>query len=395
MTVITNARVVFPDRIRTGGVVLDGGKISAVFEGDFRGASGSLELIDAGGLYLSPGWIDLHAHGAGGSDYMDGTPQAMEQAAKTQLRHGVTGVVPTALSGSREELRAVVDNFHLVKERMKDGPNLLGLHFEGPYFSPVQCGAQDPAFLRIPDPAEYEELVEKAAGAVKLWSSAPELPGALDLGRYLQKHGVVAAIGHSDAEYRQAEAAWENGYSHITHLYSAMSTIHRVDGYRRLGVAEAAYLLEGFTVELITDGCHLPPELIQLVYRLKGPDKICLITDSMRGAGMPEGKSLLGSLKNGQEVVIEHGVAWMPDHSSFAGSVATGDRLVRVVHQECGIPLWDAVRMASLTPARVLGLDAQKGSITAGKDADLLLFDDAIDIKKIFVMGCPIPMKEA
>ena len=263
---------------------------------------------------------------------------------------------------------------------------MLGLHLEGPYFSHSQAGAQDPAHMRDPDPEEAEEMLAACPDIVR-WSLAPELPGALEMGRALTERGVLAAIGHSDATYAQVKESIEAGFSHITHLYSACSTITRVSGFRRGGVVEAAYVLDGLTSEIIADGCHLPPELLQMAYRFIGPKRLCLITDAMRAAGQTGGESILGSLENGQRVIIEDGVAKMPDRTSFAGSVCTADRLVRNMVRLAGASLPDAVEMVTATPARIIGKQDVTGLVAPGRKADLVLFDGDIHVKKVWTDG--------
>lgn len=386
-TVVKNANLIGRNAVSFGSLLIEDGRISEVGRGAVEVTDPSVSVIDAKNRYVAPGFIDLHTHGAGGSDYMDGTVDCIVTAAGMQMRHGVTTVLPTTLTSTVEELFSTIDNFRRARERMMDGPNMPGLHLEGPYFSLSQKGAQDPRFIRNPDPAEYQKIVEYADGAIARWSAAPELDGALAFGDYLTRHRILASIAHSNAEYKHVAEAYRHGYTHVTHLYSGMSTIVRRGGFRFLGVVESAYVIDGMTVEIIADGCHLPPELLELVYKCKGPDKTCLVTDSMRGAGMPDGESVLGSLKNGQRVIIEDGVAKMPDHVSFAGSVATADRLVRVMHSQAGVSLWDCAAMMSATPARVMGIFDRKGSLAEGKDADLVFFDDDISVSRVLVGG--------
>jgi len=343
-------------------------------------------VIDVGGAYIAPGFIDIHTHGAGGHDFMDGSVEAIMEAARTHLRYGTTTIMPTTLTSDLDELFDTLDKFAQAKSKLKDGPNLHGLHLEGPYFSREQAGAQDPRYIKNPDPDEYRRIVGYS-GEVKRWTIAPELPGALEMGRYLSERGILCSMGHTNAVYEDVVAAVENGFRLVTHLYSAMSGVRRINAYRYAGVIESALLLDELTVEVIADGVHLPKSLLQLTYKVKGPDRICLVTDSMRGAGMPEGESILGSLKDGQRVIIEDGVAKLPDRSAFAGSVSTSDRLVRTMVKLAEVPLADAVKMATLTPAKLLGIDHCKGVIAPGKDADLVVFDAHINVSLVMVGG--------
>ena len=209
----------------------------------------------------------------------------------------------------------------------------------------------------------------------------------MEFGRKLNQRGILAAIGHTDATSEDVAEALENGYTHLTHLYSGMSGVMRRNAYRYAGVVESAFLFDQLTVEIIADGIHLPPSLLQLIYKQLGPSRIALITDSMRAAGMGPGESMLGSLKDGLKVIVEDGVAKLPDRTAFAGSVATADRLVRNMIQLAGVPLLHAVQMMTITPARICKIDTAKGSLTIGKDADLVIFDDDIQLKTTLING--------
>lgn len=341
--------------------------------------------IDAGGRYVSPGFIDIHVHGGGGADFLDGTAEAFLTAAALHAKFGATTVIPTATSGELSETLGLRRAFEEASRRNAQGADMPGLHLEGPYFAMSQRGAQDPRHLRCPEPEEYMRILEEC-GPILRWSAAPELPGALDLGRELRRRGILAAVGHSDADYGEVCAAYRAGYTHVTHLYSSMSTVHRKNAFRYGGVVEAAYLIDGMTVEIIADGKHLPPELLQFVYKFKGPERTALVTDAMRGAGMPDGPSMLGHREKGLAVIIEDGVAKMPDRSGFAGSVATMDRLVRNMVRLAHVPLTDAVRMATDTPARIMRL-GDRGRIAPGLRADLTVFDEDIRVVRTVVGG--------
>src|SRR5699024_7633747 len=261
----------------------------------------------------------------------------------------------------------------------KDGAEFLGLHLEGPYFSMAQRGAQDPRYIRDPDPNEYEDILASTKSIVR-WSAAPERKGALKFGRKLRERGILPAFAHTEAVYDDIVKALENGYTLATHLYSGMLGTTRKNAFRHAGAVESSLLIDNINVELIADGCHLPVPLLQLVYKCKGADKIALITDAMRAAGMPPGKYILGNKNNGIEVIVEDDVAKLPDRSSFAGSVATTDRLIRTMVKKAEIPLSEAIKMMSSTPASIMGISDKKGSLSEGKDADIVLFDDDIKI---------------
>ncbi|MBU1823237.1 MAG: amidohydrolase family protein, partial [Bacteroidetes bacterium] len=255
-----------------------------------------------------------------------------------------------------------------------------------PYFAQSQRGAQDPRYIRDPDPAEYEAILAHS-NSITRWSAAPELPGALAFGRRLREKNILAAVAHTEAIHEDVVLAAENGYSLMTHLYSAMLGVTRRNAFRYAGAVESAFLLDEMDVEIIADGIHLPPPLLKLVYKIKGPDRIALITDAMRAASLPPGDSILGPKDNGLRVLVEDGVAKLPDRTSFAGSVATADRLVRTMVQQADVPLLDAIRMITATPARIMGVDSRKGSLTIGKDADLVLFDEDIRVSMTMVGG--------
>lgn len=387
MKTFINAKIILPNSIIENGFLIEkGGKIAEF--GDMKNFTECGEsVINCEGLYLSPGFIDIHTHGGGGFDFMDGTTEAMVGASRAHLKHGTTSLLPTTLTSSDEDLFLTIENFKKAQKVTENMPNLLGLHLEGPYFNLEQKGAQDERYIINPKSEHYNKIMKKADGAILRWSLAPELEGAMEMANALSKQNVMVSIAHSNATYKQVEEAVKNGFSHITHLYSAMSTISRKDGYRVLGIIESAYIFDELTVEIIADGAHLPKELLKLIVKCKDNDKICLVTDSMRGADMPDGASILGGIKDGQAVILEDGIAKMPDRSCFAGSVATADRLIRVMTKEAGLSLEGAVAMLSLNPARFINYDKKKGSIDLGKDADLILFDDGINIKNVFVCG--------
>lgn len=384
--VIYNGEVLTPsENIGDGAVVIEDGKITGVEK--HKPQITDAHYIDACGCYISPGFIDLHTHGAGNADFMDNTVEACLQVAYTHAIHGTTLLFPTTLTSTNEELFEFFDIYEKAKAENVNGAAFGGIHLEGPYFSHAHRGAQDSRFLKNPDPKDYELILERSKGNIACWSIAPELPGALELGRGLVKRGIRPSIAHTEATYDDVVAAYEVGYKQMTHFYSAMNGITRHNAKRYAGCIEAGYLIDDMAIEIIADGVHVPKPLLQLVMKTKGVDNIMLVTDSMRGAGMPEGKSILGSLKNGQEIIIEDGVAKLLDRSAFAGSVATADRLVRTMVQIAEVPLIDAVCMISTTPARIAGLESTKGKIAIGYDADIVIFDKDINVQTTIVKG--------
>ena len=385
--VIGPVRLVEKDGIRENtDVEVKDGKIAGVHD---YNPKETLPRVEGENRYLAPGFIDLHVHGGGGSDFMDGTAEAFTTAVRAHMQHGTTAIAPTTLTASLDELCGVFDVFRQVKASPEAAelPELLGIHMEGPYVAPSQAGAQDPQYIRCPEDGSYKLLAEAAQGAILIWTVAPELPGAAKICEDLRKTGIRFSLGHTEAQYKHVKEAVDSGYTMATHLFSSMSTITRENGFRRLGVIESSLLMDEIDVEVIADGMHLPPELLQLIYKIKGRDKMILVTDAMRAAGMPDGRYKLGSLKQGQEVLVGGGIARMPDGISFAGSVATTDRLVRVMTKQVGLPLHEAVVMMTCNPAKAVGVEDRLGRVLPGYEADLVLFDEDIQIQKVFVKG--------
>lgn len=383
---IINGRVITSHRIIDhASLLISDGIITEISEKKIN--SKADVTLDAGGNYISPGFIDIHIHGGGGSDFMDGSVKDFLTIAETHLQYGTTALVPTTLTAEKEDLLNTLDVYKKANAKNKAGAQFMGMHIEGPYFAMSQRGAQDPRYIRKPDKKEYSEIIEKAGGIIARWSAAPEIEGAMEFGRYLQAHNILPAIAHTDAVYDDVVNAFENGYTLATHFYSGMSGVSRRNAFRFAGVIESVYLMDEIDAEIIADGVHLPAPLLKLIYKVKGVDRIALITDAMRAAGMGPGESILGSKKNGLKVIVEDGVAKLPDRSSFAGSVATTDRLVRTMINVAGISLIEAVRMMSLTPARIMKIQQRKGSIALGKDADILIFDEDIQIQSVIVDG--------
>ncbi len=388
---ISNGTILTPFRaIRNGTVVIEGNQILGIHDGPVD-VPDAID-IDAKGQFVSPGFIDIHVHGGGGFDFMDGTEEAFLRIAELHARYGTTALVPTTLTAGKENLLQTLDVYEQANRNNSRGAAFLGMHLEGPYFALSQRGAQDPRYIRNPDPLEYEEILNHSSSIVR-WSAAPELEGAIAFGQRLRQKGILAAIAHTDALYDDVLTAYENGYSLVTHLYSAMSGVTRRNAFRYAGVIESAFLLD-LDVEIIGDGTHLPPPLLKLVYKIKGADRTALITDAMRAAGMPEGESILGSITNGLHVIVEDGVAKLPDRTAFAGSVATTSQLVRNMVKLADVSLLESVRMASTTPARIMGVDQRKGSLAKGKDADIVLFDQDITVSMTMVQGNVIYQKD-
>ena len=378
---IGNGRVVLPTRVlENSSVLIADGRIAAVGEGCPQDA----RRVDAKQGWIMAGFIDIHLHGGGNADFMDADPAAARTVARAHCAHGTTAIVPTTMTCEDELLDRVIDSVVEAMAMPQDGAEILGLHLEGPYFSPAAKGAQPVSQQRFPQEEALERVIARAKGHILRWDAAPELPNMALFARVMRRHGIMAAVAHTAMNATQTMEAYDWGFEHVTHFYNAVTTFHKENGIVHSGVVEATYLRDSVTIELIGDGRHIPRESMQLAWRIKGPDRIALITDAMRAAGTQETHSVLG---NGVPVVIRDGVAQLPDFSSYAGSIATLDRALRVAHLEYGLPLPDVSRMLSLTPARLMKCDDRKGSIAPGKDADLVLLTPDFRVESVYVKG--------
>lgn len=382
VTAIVNGKIILSDRIASGVLLVEDDRIKGISDSVPAGA----DVIDAEGNFVSPGFIDMHTHGAGGADFMDGTVEAYLTAARVHAQHGTTLLYPTTLTSTNELLFDSFDTYRKAVSENRDGARFGGMHLEGPYFSPAFAGAQDARYLRNPERREYMEILDRCPDLAR-WSFAPELDGAEEFVSELHRRGIVASIGHTDATFEECDRAWQAGAAHMTHFYSCMSTISRRNAFRYAGTIEYGYFQDGMTVEIIADGIHVPADLLHLLLKIKGTDRISLVTDSMRAAGMGEGRSILGGMADGQEVIVEDGVAKLMDRSAFAGSVATADRLVRTMVSYAGCDIAESVKMLTENPAKVMGVFDRKGSLMPGKDADIVIFNDNIDIKSTIIGG--------
>ena len=385
---LRNGILLTPNGTEELDLLINGKRIEALI-GREESTSEEYVSIDCNNLYVSAGFVDIHQHGGGGSDYMDATADAYLQATDAHLRHGTTSIMPTLLSADKDALLTSIRAYRKAKQDPRITCNLLGLHIEGPYISPFQAGAQKPEHIRCFDADEYREIANVGDGEIKRWSVAPEVKGAQDFAAFASANGITLSIAHSNADFDTVKRAFDWGFRHVTHLYSCISTITRRNGFRVLGVLEAAYLLDGMNVEIIADGCHLPHELLSYVTKFKENERIALITDAMRAAGQDTAESFLGSSSDPLPVIVEDGVAKLTDRSAFGGSVATADRLVRNMLQS-GSTLGDAVKMITVNPLRMMGLSVKKGELRPAYDADVCVFDRDIQIKHVFCNGTPV-----
>ena len=395
--VLKNAKIITPMRVIDDGVlIVSDGKISNVGPEGENKIPEDARVIDVVGRYLAPGFIDIHLHGGGGADTMDATQEAIEKISVAHAEGGSTSIVPTALTAPLDDITRAVKVIGLAKKRTLPGAQVLGAHLEGPYFSLEQKGAQNPQYLIKPKPEEYLKFLDEY-DCVLRFSAAPELEGGLELGRELKKRGIVASIAHTNATYQDVLAAIEAGYTHVTHMYSGMSGLKRINAYRISGVIESTLLLNELTTEIIADGHHLPPSLMKLIIKTKGLDKVSVITDAMSAAGLGPGKYCVAGLDAIVEANVaeefevpeekENYVAKLLTRDSFAGSVATMDRCVRNMVKLVGLSVQDAVKMATINPAKVMGIDREKGSLAEGKDADIVIFDEDIHVTMTIVEG--------
>ncbi len=375
---IKSDKIVLADSIFSGYIYIENGKIAAVTKGELPHS----REYDLTGKFVSAGFIDVHTHGGGGFAFMESSPEMVVSGCNFHLAHGTTSILPTVSCAPIPTLERAVINIKAAMESPDTLPNIIGAHLEGPYLCAAQCGAQFPDFITPPKKDEYEPFFEKYKGTVARVTYAPENDKGGEFARYLKSLGIVTSAGHSDAKYGDILTAYENGMRLITHLYSCTSTVTRDRGFRTLGIIESAYLIDGIYAEIIADGRHLPPELIKLILKIKGSDRTVLCTDSLEIAGT----DITEGVMSGTEFIVEDGVCKLRDRSAFAGSVATADRLVRVMTAEVGADISTAVKMITKNPADIMGL-SHKGRLECGCDADIVAFDEGINITAVFVGG--------
>lgn len=377
---IKNGNVIFSDHVEQVDILIEEDRIVKI--GKFEEG---YETIDATGLYVSPGLIDIHSHGGNGYDYMTGTLEAFKAATTLHMQHGATSIVPTTVASDLEYTIHFLKEFDQIKDHKDIPVRLLGVHLEGPYLSLQQKGAIPSQYIKNPEKEEYLRILKGSSNILR-WTIAPELEGAYELGDELYKRGINASIGHSCAEDFHVHEAVLHGFRSVTHMYSMTSSIVRINCYRHSGINEAAYLEDDLYLEAIADGHHLPDTLLKLMVKIKGYDKIILVTDSMSAAGFGDGLFYLGNPEDHHQVLIKNNVGFMPDMSSFAGSVACADQLIRTM-LKIGTPIHQAIKMMTLNPAKLLHFEKEIGSIEVGKKADIILFNQEVDVQKVIVNG--------
>ncbi len=383
MLIIKNANVIFTDKIRNATVICDNGKIIDIVERYDEKPDD--KIIDANGQYLAPGFVDIHVHGGGNKSAMSTDYKDIIDMAEAHLKYGTTSIVPTTLASPINQLKDVTLSIKEASEKSKKA-NILGLHYEGPYLSLKYKGAQSPENILNPTknpPDELFELWDK----ILIMGAAPEEDGCLELGDKLKKRNIVASVAHSAASYEIVEEAVKHGYSDVTHIYNACTSCFKEGIFRVAGVVEAGLALDEMTTQVIGDLRHLPKGLLKLIYKTKGVEKMYLITDGLEFSASDIKENTVYTQENGMGVIFEDGAMKLSDRSALAGSVATLKDCVKNMYKEVKVPLYEAVRMASLTPAEVVGFGKQKGKIEKGYDADLLLFDNDINIKSVITNG--------
>ena len=376
--IFTNARLIFPDGIRDGlEVVVEEGKIAAIHERSL--AHREHEVIDLNGNYLAPGFIDLHVHGALGRDTMEASAEAFRSICEFHASGGTTSLLLTTATAPLNEIVKVLQ---VVRDCRQAITAIAGVHVEGPFISKAKAGAQRAEFIQDPSPAAVRQLLEHA-DVLKRVTIAPELPGALEAIEVFRAHGISVSGGHSDAWDEDARAAFNRGMQSVTHTFNCMSSARRRGVYRVAGLLEFALSEPDISCELIADSNHVSPTLMKMLYRAKGPQGICLVTDATAGAGLPEGSRFA---LFGKDCIVENGVCVLADHSALAGSAARMIDLVRVMVREVNVPLNEAIAMATENPARAIGLET-KGRLIVGADADLVVLSPEIEAMQTFAAG--------
>jgi N-acetylglucosamine-6-phosphate deacetylase len=386
----TNGTLILADRLLDGHVIVRDGRIAELGPGPGPRSSFSEEVVDLKGGYLSPGFVDLHVHGGAGADFMDGTADAFQTVCQAHARHGTTSLLATSTVARHDQIVAFLQQCQKQKTENTGGARVLGAHFYGPYFAPNARGCHPAATLRSPQSREFEEYLS-FADCLTLATVAPELPGAEEFARACAKRGIRGNAGHSHATFEQMEAAIGWGVRHVDHLFCAMSDRARLRMEQtypmRGGVMEATLFFDDLTTEVIADGKHLARELLLLAFKFKGPDRLALVTDCNRALDMPDGPYLFGPKDGGEPILRQDHVGVMPDRLSLASGVVGMIECVQTFHRLTGVPLVEVIRMASLTPARIAGVERELGCIAVGKRADLLVLDRELNVKQVYVCG--------
>ena len=378
---IKNARAVFEDNIQKRDILV---KDSHIADTSFSGEiPENCEIYDAKNNFVSAGFIDIHLHGGGGFDFMDCSREAFKSISDIHLKNGSTTIIPTTVSSDFESTLKRIESY---KKYENECPNFYGIHLEGPYISVEQKGAHKEKYLHSPTDDEINKLLEAGRGVIKRITAAPELDNMENFAKRMLENGVHLSIGHSNATSDVALKAFETGFSHVTHLYSATPSIRKINQTVVAGVVEAAYLDNEATVEMICDGKHAAVDAVKLAVKIKGIDKVCAVSDALRPAGTDVKESYLGEKIPENLVIIEDGVAKLPDRSFFAGSVATGAMMLDKIVNHYGFNVVDAIKLLASSPAKIMGM-TDRGKIEKNLLADFVVFDDGLKIHSVIKAG--------
>ncbi len=379
--IIINGTIITPFHLVSGkAIIIEKGRIREIANKEELSTATltGAEVIEGKDKFIAPGYIDIHVHGGGGSDVMDGDYEAINQIAIAHSHFGTTSFLPTTMTMSKDKIIRSLRSICEAVKKGTAGAEILGIHMEGPYINPEKKGAQKEEEIKKISIEEFLEFNQASGNLIRLVTIAPEMPGAIGLIKYLYKQGIIASVGHSNATYVQTQAGIQAGLSHVTHTFNAMRGLH----HREPGVVGAALTSPELTVEVIADGIHIHPIVLKILTKIKEGEKIVLITDSMRAAGLKEGTYDLG----GQEVIVAKGQARLKD-GTLAGSVLTMDKAVKNMVNKVGIQLPKVVQMASFNPAKCLGIDDKKGSLEPGKDADIVILNKNLETELTVVAG--------
>ena len=379
-TLIKNGKIITIDKVIKGCVAYTDGVIDYVGKEEVEADV----VIDAEGGFVTPGFIDIHCHGGNNLEFMDASVEEIGSIAEFHLSHGTTTLFATTLAAEENETIEALDRLTEYKN-IAPSSSIYGVHLEGPWLNPAQCGAQNTSYMKLPCAGELRALKEKYPFIYKV-GAAPELEGGAEFGEEGKRLGIVMSPAHTDGTFTDMEEALRHGYNIMTHLYSGMKGTERKNAYRVAGAVEAGLYFDAYYCEIIADGKHLPPQLLKYIFKAKGPDRICMITDAIRAAGLPNGaETKIGSLKRGLDVIVEDDVAKLPDRQSFAGSTATTDRLFRTMAKAIGTKpegLVALAKMSATTPAKVMGL-TDRGEIAVGKKADINILTPDLELKMV------------
>jgi len=377
--IITNGTIITPFHLVSGkAIVVEKGRIREIVNKEELSTAKLIgaEVIEGKDKYIVPGYIDIHIHGGGGSDVMDGDYEAINQIAIAHSHFGTTSFLPTTMTMSKDKIIRSLRSICEAVKKGTAGAEILGIHMEGPYINPEKKGAQKEDEIKKISLKEFLEFNQASSNLIRLVTIAPEMPRAIGLIKYLCKQGIIASVGHTNATYVQTQAGIQAGLSHVTHTFNAMRGLH----HREPGVVGAALTSPELTVEVIADGIHIHPIVLKILTKIKEDEKVVLITDAMRAAGLKEGTYDLG----GQEVIVAKGQARLKD-GTLAGSVLTMDKAVKNMVNKIGIQLPKAIQMASFNPARSMGVENRKGSLEPGKDADIVILNKKLEVELTMV----------